>query len=106
VGEVWEDGEVILPLEEETRLVVSKGQDLGKLFDNLNEKNKRQKNESILRKGMGKLQTPIKFVDLAVKMSSPLAGFDPTASAAFSIVQSVTTVRTSMFRIFFSISPS
>ena len=87
-------GEALSLLDEEKRLVVREGQNLEKLFDNLNDTNTRQKNESILRRGIRKVQNPIKFVNSAVKMASPLGGFNPTASAAFTITQSVTTVRT------------
>ncbi|OAQ96024.1 hypothetical protein LLEC1_03761 [Akanthomyces lecanii] len=86
-------GEALSLLDEEKRVVVNKGQDLEELFDNLNDTNTRQKNESILRRGMRKVQGPIKFVNSAVTMSAPLAGFiNPTASAAFTITQSVTTL--------------
>lgn len=78
-GSVWSAacGEALSQLDEEMRLVVSKDQNLEKLFNNLNETNDKQKNESVFRRGIGKLQTPIKFVDSGVKLSSPVAGFDP-----------------------------
>lgn len=89
--------EAVAQLDEEMHALVSRGRDLVELFDNLNESNDMQKSHSIIRRGLERLQTPIKYMNVALTIASPLASANPIASTAIGIVQSVTTVSESIY---------
>lgn len=84
--------EAVAQLDEETRALVSKGRDLQQLFDGLNETNEAHKSQSIFRRGLNRLQGPVQNFNLVLNIASPLAGLDPTSSAAVGVVESVTTL--------------
>ena len=73
--------------------MLKNGRTLEELFRHLNEANQLHKDESILRRGMERIQKPIKYLEMMVSLTSPLASVHPASSLAFGIVQSVTTAR-------------
>ena len=77
--------------------MLKSGRQLDELFHHLNEANQLHKEESILRRGMGRIQKPIKYLEMMVSLASPLASVNPASSVAFGIVQSVATVRRDFF---------
>lgn len=79
-------------LDDDMRAVVQKGQNLEELFENLSQTNENHKHKSILRRGMDRMQTPLKFLETTLDVAKPLASLDPGSSAAVGLIQSVTTV--------------
>ncbi|ATY62351.1 wd-repeat protein [Cordyceps militaris] len=84
--------EALSQVDEKIRRVVSQDRDLEELFDSLSAANNKQKEESMIRRGLEKLEGPIKGVNTAIKISSPFAGFNPAASAGLNMLQGVTTL--------------
>ena len=62
------------------------------LFANLEGANKKNLDESLFRRGLKKIQKPLKGLKFALSMASPLSSMDPTVSTAFGIVSSVSAV--------------
>ncbi|KAG9255094.1 wd-repeat protein [Emericellopsis atlantica] len=79
-------------LSEELNGMLKSGRNLEELFRHLNEANQLHKDESLLRRGMERIQKPIKYLEMMVSLTSPLASVHPASSVAFGIVQSVTTL--------------
>ncbi|KAK5275325.1 hypothetical protein LTR40_013216, partial [Exophiala xenobiotica] len=77
---------------DEVASVISKGDRIESLLTNLQETNEELAGDSLLRRGLRKLQAPLKNFKLALDMASPLASIEPTASTAVGVVTCVTAI--------------
>ena len=84
--------EAVSQLDDDVRAFISKEQDLQQLFNGLEKVNDEHRDTSMLRQGLIMIQKPLRYIDLVMGVAQPVAGLEPSASAAFGIVQSVTTV--------------
>ena len=67
----------------------------GKAFElltSLGETNKELRDDSLFRRGLQRLQGPLRNTKLALDLVRPVASIDPTASTALGVVSSVTAV--------------
>jgi hypothetical protein len=74
------------------RTLVQRGRNLEELFESLSQTNDEHKHNSILRRGLERIQMPLRFFEQALDLGDPAASFHPGASAAFGLIRSVTTV--------------
>lgn len=84
--------EAVSSFGEEVKTVISKGEKIEKLFTSLEETNEKDAGDSLFRKGVRRLQAPLRNFKLALDMAKPLASIEPTASTAVGVVTSVTAV--------------
>ncbi|KAK5207557.1 hypothetical protein LTR41_006601 [Exophiala xenobiotica] len=77
---------------DEVASVISKGDRIESLLTNLQETNEELAGDSLFRRGLRKLQAPLKNFKLALDMASPLASIEPTASTAVGVVTCVTAI--------------
>ncbi|KAK5232289.1 hypothetical protein LTR47_006502 [Exophiala xenobiotica] len=77
---------------DEVANVISKGDRIESLLTNLQETNEELAGDSLFRRGLRKLQAPLKNFKLALDMASPLASIEPTASTAVGVVTCVTAI--------------
>lgn len=52
------------------------------------------------RKWLEKLETPLKALQIALDLASPVSSLEPTAATAIGVVKTVTTVSATDFRVF------
>lgn len=84
--------EAVSGFGEEVKSVILKGERIEKLFTSLEETNERLAGDSLFRKGVQRLQAPLRNFKLALDIASPLTSIEPTASTAVGVVRSVTAV--------------
>ncbi|KAL8921899.1 MAG: hypothetical protein Q9208_005503 [Pyrenodesmia sp. 3 TL-2023] len=84
--------EAVSSFGEEVKAVISKGERIEKLFTGLEETNEKVAGDSLFRRGVRRLQAPLRNFKLALDMASPLASIEPTASTAVGVVTSVTAI--------------
>ncbi|OAP59319.1 hypothetical protein AYL99_06617 [Fonsecaea erecta] len=77
---------------DEVASVISKGDKIESLLTNLQETNEELAGDSLFRRGLRRLQAPLKNFKLALDMASPLASIEPTASTAVGVVTCVTAI--------------
>ncbi|KAL8760990.1 MAG: hypothetical protein Q9184_002842 [Pyrenodesmia sp. 2 TL-2023] len=82
--------EAVSSFGEEVKAVISKGERIEKLFTSLEETNEKAVGDSLFRRGVQRLQAPLRNFKLALDMAKPLASIEPTASTAVGVVSSVT----------------
>lgn len=84
--------EAVSSFGEEVQNVISKGERIETLFTSLEEANETVAGDSVFRRGVRRLQAPLRNFKLALDMARPLASIEPTASTAVGVVTSVTAV--------------
>jgi hypothetical protein len=72
--------------------IILKGERTETLLTSLQETNEELAGDSLFRRGLRRLQAPLKNFKLALDMASPLASIEPTASTAVGVVSWVTAV--------------
>ena len=84
--------EAFSSLGEEEKSMISKDESIEKLFMTLEKTNEEFAGDSLFRRGLQRLQSPLTNIKLALDIASPLAAIEPTASTAVGVVKSVTAV--------------
>lgn len=84
--------EAVFSLGEEVDSVFLKGERIENLLTSLEEANGELAGSSLFRRGVQRLQTPLRNLKLALDIASPLTSIEPTASTAVGVVSSVTAV--------------
>ncbi|KAJ6780958.1 hypothetical protein PWT90_06021 [Aphanocladium album] len=74
--------EALSMLHDKKRLIIGKGEELEKLFEDLKSANFKQKNESILKRGIAKLQKPTQAVNPTPKTALGAASVKPSAATS------------------------
>lgn len=84
--------EAVFSFGDEVKSVILKGEKIETLLANLQGTNEELAGDSLFRRGVQRLQTPLKNFKLALDMARPLASIEPTASTAVGVVSCVTAV--------------
>ena len=87
--------EAVFSFGEEVNSVYLKGEKIDSienLLTSLEEANEELAGDSLFRRGVQRLQTPLRNLKLALDIASPLTSIHPTASTAVGVVSSVTAV--------------
>lgn len=84
--------EALLSFGEEVNLAILKGQNIKDLLTGLEKTNEELAGESLFRRGVQRLQNPMKYIKLALDLASPLARLQPIASTAVGVLSLVTAV--------------
>ncbi|KAL8707336.1 MAG: hypothetical protein Q9225_007773, partial [Loekoesia sp. 1 TL-2023] len=84
--------EAVSSFGEEVKSVILKGERIEKLFTSLEEANEKLAGDSLFRRGVQRLQAPLRNFKLALDIASPLTSIEPTASTAVGVVSSVTAI--------------
>ena len=84
--------EAVFSFGDDVKSVILKGERIETLLKSLEETNEELAGDSLFRRGVRRLQGPLKNFKLALDMASPLASIEPTASTAVGVVSCVTAV--------------
>lgn len=84
--------EALYGFGDEVKSVILKGDRIERLLTSLEQTNKELAGDSLFRRGLRRLQAPLRNFKLALDLASPLASVQPTVSTAVGVVSCVTTV--------------
>lgn len=84
--------EAVSSFGEEVKSVILQSERIEKLFTSLEEANEKLAGDSLFRRGVQRLQAPLRNFKLALDIASPLTSIEPTASTAVGVVSTVTAV--------------
>lgn len=85
--------EALYGFGDEMRSVILKGEKIDTLLTSLEQTNQNLTGDSVFRRGLQRLQAPLRNFKLALDLASPLTKVQPAASTAVGVVSCVTTVR-------------
>ncbi|KAJ9653673.1 hypothetical protein H2198_007184 [Neophaeococcomyces mojaviensis] len=84
--------EALYGFGDEVKSVILKGDRIERLLTSLEQTNKELAGDSLFRRGLRRLQAPLRNFKLALDLASPLASVQPTVSTAVGVVSCVTTI--------------
>lgn len=84
--------EAVHSMGEKVNSVILKGEKLETVLQKLQETNEDHADESLFRRGLRNLETPLHGLKLALDLTKPFLCFEPTASTAVGVVSCVTAV--------------
>jgi len=90
--------EAVLSFGDEVKSDILMGERIEKLLTSLEETNEELAGDSLFRRGLRRLQGPLRNIKLALDIAHPVTSIEPTASTAVGVVSSVTAVSVSISR--------